>query len=112
MSDIIRNCLGTEPARRRGANIFQRALDRLIPPKPYGEGWWERHFGGHWSCGPVTIYGWNAMHVAVNIQTRWGYVCFHPPFRVFGHWWPWYFYVSPDATPYRARFRMGRGCFE
>ena len=67
--------------------------------------WLENHMGGHVSLGPVTIYGENAMHWAVNIKTRrWGYVCFRLPFRCFGRWWPLYFYCSPDATPNAATF--------
>lgn len=49
-----------------------------------------------------------AMHGAINVRTkRWGWVCFKPPTRVFGHWWPWYFYASPDATPSEATFYRG-----
>lgn len=60
--------------------------------------------------GPLVVYGFNAMHVAVNLHTkRWGFVCFHPPMKVFGVWWPWYFYVSPDGTPPQATFGMGPG---
>jgi hypothetical protein len=72
--------------------------------------WIERKLGGHISIGPLTIYGFNAMHVAVNLYTkRWGWVCFHPPMRCFGRWWKWYFYVSPDATPHAATYRIGPG---
>lgn len=71
---------------------------------------WERHFGGHVNIGPATIYGWNAMHVAINIRTkRWGWICFHPTWHMFGKWWPWYFYISPDATPCSAKFGVGPG---
>jgi hypothetical protein len=49
------------------------------------------------------------MHGAVNIQTkRWGYVCFKPPTRVWGRWWPAYFYLSPNATPWAATLLIGR----
>jgi hypothetical protein len=69
----------------------------------------ERRLGGHLKIGPVTIYGENAMHWGVNISTkRWGYVCFRLPFRCFGRWWPLYFYVSPNATPWAATFYLGR----
>jgi hypothetical protein len=76
--------------------------------------WIERKFSGHVSFRMfgrrVTIYGFNAMHVAVNISTRrWGWVCFHPPVYVFGHKWPWYFYVSPNGTPGTATFAIGPG---
>ena len=54
----------------------------------------------------ITIFGLNAMHIAVNISpTRWGYVCFHPPTL---HW-PWYFYVSPNATPWASTYAIGPG---
>lgn len=67
----------------------------------------DRWFGSHLTFGPITIYGRNAMHFAVNIRTRWGYVCFKPLTRCFGVWWPAYFYISPDATPHRARVKWG-----
>lgn len=68
---------------------------------------WERYFGGHVTLGPVTIYGENAMHWAVNIRTeRWGWVCFRLPLRCFGRWWSLYWYCSPDATPCRATFKV------
>jgi hypothetical protein len=71
----------------------------------------DRHFGGHISfdLGPknptgygwlsVVLYGFNAMHVALNVRAFGWWWCFHPTFRVFGAWWPWYFYASRDATP-------------
>lgn len=66
--------------------------------------------GGHVHFWGITIYGRNAMHFAVNIHTkRWGYICFKLPTRCFGVWWPWYFYVSPDATPQSATFKRGPG---
>jgi hypothetical protein len=71
---------------------------------------WERHCGGHINLGPVTIYGENAMHWAVNIKTKiWGYVCFRLPVRCYGRWWPLYWYCSPDATPQAATFRIPAG---
>ena len=67
-------------------------------------------FGGHVSLGAVTIYGRNAMHWGVNVSTqRWGYVCFRLPLRCFGRWWPLYFYVSPNATPWASTFHRGGG---
>ena len=59
--------------------------------------------------GRVTFYPFrSAMHGAVNIQTkRWGFVCFKPPTRAFGKWWPWYFYLSPNATPWAATLLLG-----
>lgn len=50
----------------------------------------------------------SAMHGAVNIRTkRWGYICFKPPTYVFGQWWSWYFYLSPNATPWAATLILG-----
>lgn len=70
--------------------------------------WQDRWFTGHISLGPVTIYGANAMHWEINIRTRWGFVCLHPTTRTFGCRWPWYFRVSPDATPQAATFDLRR----
>lgn len=66
--------------------------------------WIERKLHGHVSLGPVTIYGANAMHWAVNVRTRWGWVCWRLPLPYGGQWWPLYFYVSPNATPWAATF--------
>jgi len=76
--------------------------------------WIEKHLGGSINIGNrVTIYGQNAMHWAVNIRTkRWGYVCFRLPFFSFGYWWPLYFYVSPNGTPWASTFAIGKGCQE
>lgn len=65
-------------------------------------------FRGHVNFGPVTLYGRNAMHWAVNIKSRWGYICFRLPFRCFNRWWPLYLYISPDATPQSAIYMLGR----
>lgn len=63
----------------------------------------ENFLGGYLSLGPVVVYGENAMHWAVNINTkRFGYICFRLPVPCFGKWWPLYFYCSPDATPQSA----------
>jgi len=69
--------------------------------------WWH----GHINIGRrVTIYGDNAMHFAVNVWThRWGYICFRPSTRRHGHWNRWYFYVSPNATPWAATWGCGPG---
>lgn len=77
-------------------------------------GFFERHFGGHVSFSlfgkRVTIYGWNAMHIAIDIQwRRQKFICFHPPAYMFGTWWPWYLYVSADATPTNAFWGIGPG---
>ena len=74
----------------------------------------EKFFGGHIRfklLGIVCVfYGHNAMHYAVNIRTRRSaWACFHPPADLWGVWWPWYFYVSRDATPTRATFGCGPG---
>ena len=80
--------------------------------------WLWKNLSGHTSLGPVTVYGFNNMHVAVNIWTkRFGAVCFHPDLRFLGSnapWmlgkdWPWYFYMSPDYTPGSATFAIGPG---
>ena len=72
------------------------------------ERWLAKYLGGHITIGPVTIYGHNAMHWAVNIKTRrWGYVCFRLPLPSYG-WRPLYFYLSPNATPWAATFMLGR----
>ena len=76
----------------------------------YRDRWQDRWFTGHFRIGRLTVYGANAMHWAVNYWTRrWGYVCFHPSTRTFGGRWPWYFYVSPDATPTEATWGCGPG---
>jgi len=69
------------------------------------------YVGGHISMGPVTIYGHNAMHWAINIRTkRYGSVCFRPTtITPFGDRWQWYFYVSPNGTPWAATFAVGPG---
>ena len=64
----------------------------------------ENFLGGHINIGPITIFGENAMHWAVNIRIKRSYVCFRLPFPCFGKWWPLYFYVSPNATPNKALF--------
>lgn len=76
----------------------------------------EEHLGEHIAFTifgrRVVIFGFNAMHVAINIQTkRWGYVCFHPTIRCFGKWWPWYLYISPNATPWASTFAIGPGVY-
>lgn len=62
----------------------------------------ENFLGGHITLGPVTLYGENAMHWAINIRTKRGFLCFRLPVRCFGTWWPMYCYLSPDATPRSA----------
>lgn len=71
--------------------------------------WWQNFMSGHISIGPVTIYGENAMHWAVNIylKKRKTYFCFRLPFRCFGKWWPLYVYMSPNGTPSSATWKWG-----
>lgn len=89
-------------------------LHRLFPRhRVYSTFSWRENFlGGHVTIGPLTLYGENAMHWAVNIRSRWGYICFRLPLKCFGRWWRMYFYISPDATPSGATFwlygRRGR----
>lgn len=68
----------------------------------------DRIFTGHIHLGPVTIYGANAMHYAVNIRTGEGYICARPTTGETARW-RWYLYVSPDATPTRAWWGTGPG---
>lgn len=58
----------------------------------------------------LTIYPLEcAMHGAWNLWVRGiGYICFKPPTKVFGYWWPAYFYISRNATPWAAWFYLGR----
>lgn len=62
----------------------------------------KKYLSGSWSIGPVTLYGENAMHWAVNVRTKKGYLCFRLPLRCFGKWLPLYCYFSPDGTPRKA----------
>lgn len=72
------------------------------------ERWQDRIFVGHFNIGRrITIYGANAMHWAINVRIFGTYVCFHPTTRTFGARWPWYFYISPNATPWAATFKRG-----
>lgn len=94
----------------RGANRWTE----YSGPKYQIRKWLEKHLGGHitikFGWYRLTIYGFNAMHVALELNThRWGYVCFHPPLQILGWDWPWYFYVSPNATPSCSTFAIGPG---
>src|SRR5688572_17909774 len=71
---------------------------------------------GHISFGKVTIWGANAMNWAVNIHTkRWGYICFTLPalarFRRDRYtkklYFDWYFYLSPNGTPWASTYYIG-----
>jgi hypothetical protein len=94
--------------------LLNGLLHKLFPKKTvYPTFSWDENFlGGHMNIGPITIYGANAMHYAINIKSKRGYICFRLPLRCFGRWWPLYFYVSPDATPSSATFWLygRRGC--
>ena len=74
----------------------------------------ENFLGGFVDIGPITIYGENAMHWAVNIKTSKGYLCFRLPVRCFNKWWPLYCYLSPNGTPQGATKwfwgRKAEGC--
>jgi len=80
----------------------------VITPNVYPKRWQDRLFQGHWSLGPLVIFGANAMHWAVNLRVGKQWWCFHPTTNTFGECWPWYFYISPDATPNEAIYRTGR----
>lgn len=64
----------------RNAGIFRGSkYDRLR----------DRIFTGHVSIGPVTVFGANAMHYAVNIRTSAGFICARPTTGE-GGYWRWY----------------------
>lgn len=66
----------------------------------------------HWRL--TVFYGDNAMRWAVNLWTRtFGYICFRPStYTVCAgkrYWNRWYFYTSPNATPWASTFAIGPG---
>lgn len=70
------------------------------------------HVDGSFRIGDFTIFGWNAMHVAIRYSSkRFGHVCFHPPGRLlfYGKYCPWYFYLSTNGTPWNAYLAFGPG---
>ena len=76
--------------------------------------WLERHLGGHISFNifsiHICLYGFNAMHVALNIYVpRLGWVCFHPGIHFYKRHWPWKFYISPNGTPWASTIAIGPG---
>lgn len=73
----------------------------------------SRHIGGHKTIGHLTIYGWNAMHVAARlwIPKLGMYLCVHPTTHTFGGHWPWYVYLSHNATPWGAIIGFGPGFY-
>lgn len=78
---------------------WQWVIDRVL----------SKYVGGHIRIGPVVIHGWNAMRISISVRTRWGSVCFHPTIRVLGYDCPWYFYISPNGTPWASTFAIGPG---
>ena len=69
---------------------------------------------GHLTIGPITIFGDNAMHGAIQIwlARKQTYLLLFPPWRTKGqfvHWWPWHAYLSPDGTPTQATWGIGPG---
>ena len=78
----------------------------------------QKYLGGHIDIGrKITIYGFNAMHVALDIyHKRYGHICFHPQlpqaFFGIGKKWSWYFYISPNATPWASTFAIGPGNYK
>ena len=74
--------------------------------------WIDKHLGGHWQLGPITIYGQNAMHWGVDIKLPRCYISFRLPFRCFQQWWPLYFYISNNATPSNATVLFGKYSIE
>jgi hypothetical protein len=75
--------------------------------------WWENYMSGHITIklpfgSHVTMYGENAMHWQVDWRVGGAYLCFRLPFRCFGLWWPLFLYYSPDGTPGRAFWKIGK----
>jgi hypothetical protein len=91
---------------------FARWARYVVTPLPHRSRWQDRLFTGHVSWGPVTIYGANAMHWAINVWAFGHYWCFHPTTRTFGGYWPWYFYISKNATPWAACYIREGGYIE
>lgn len=90
--------------------------------------WYEKRITGTLRLGPVVIYGKNIMDWSATIKTkRWGYICFTLPvlarFKketkitpkgysgsikfLRGYWFQWYFFLSPNTTPWAATFYRG-----
>jgi hypothetical protein len=70
--------------------------------------WLSKHLGGHLDIGPVTFFGFNAMHGAIQFHVKkYGYITISPPLRHNGGWWPAHIFISPDATPCSATFVFG-----
>ena len=75
------------------------------------ERFFMKYLGGHISIGPVTIYGYNAMRWAINVKTqKFGSICFRPTtVSLWGDWHRWYFFVSPNGTPWASTYAIGPG---
>lgn len=86
---------------------FRQWLSYVIEPTPWPSRWQDRLFRGHVKIGRVTIWGANAMHWAINVWLLGHWWCFHPSTRTYGGRWPWYFYISKDATPQNACYLVG-----
>ena len=71
--------------------------------------WWENFMGGHLSLGRVTIFGNNAMLWVVTIHTKkWGSICFTlPSIARYRSKMGWYFYLSPNGTPWASTYYIG-----
>jgi len=68
----------------------------------------DKYFGGHISIGKLTIYGRNAMRWGVNCRTKkWGYICFNLPIPINSKISKFYFYLSPNATPWASTYYYG-----
>lgn len=73
----------------------------------------------HFCIGNLTVYGDNAMHFGCTLWTKkYGYICWRLPLLcgisdkiLYGdklRWWPLYFYISRNATPWAAVFMVGK----
>lgn len=83
--------------------------------------WWDNFMSGHISLGKLTIFGANAMNWTVNYSTKkYGYICFTLPAIVrfkkydYKQGWSykntyiqWYFYLSPNGTPWASTYYRG-----
>lgn len=77
---------------------------------------WHAFFGGHISFLNITIFGSNAMNWTVNIRTKkYGAICFTlPTLSRFTkdrytkkYRFDWYFYLSPNGTPWASTYYIG-----
>ena len=74
--------------------------------------WYENFMSGHISIGKFTWFGENAMLWAMEYRTKkWGYVVFKPPIRTFGKYHGWWFYLSPNGTPWASTYYIGVSTF-